>query len=44
MDKIMKNKRSLEPVTSCSSGYKRDSEYFFISDVLLDLVWWYNVK
>ena len=30
-DKVMKNKRSLELVTRCSSGYKTKSEKFFHS-------------
>ena len=33
-DKIVKNKRDLKLVTSCSSGYK----------ISLDQVWWCNIK
>ena len=44
MDKIMKNKRSLELVTSRSLGYKTSSENSLISDVLPDQVWWCNIK
>ena len=34
MDKIMKNKRALELVTSRLSGYKQGQKNSFISDVL----------
>ena len=44
MDKIIKNKRSLELETSPSSGYKTSSKNFFISFILSDQVWWYNIK
>ena len=30
MDKVMKTKRDLEIMTSCSSGYKTNSEKFFL--------------
>ena len=42
MDKIIKNKRGLELVTSPSSGYKTSSEKFLF--LLSDQVWWYNIK
>ena len=44
MDKIIKNKRGLEQVTSPSSGYKTSSKNFFISYILSDQVWWCNIK
>ena len=37
-------KKDLELVTSCSSGYKTSSEKSFISYTLSDPVWWYNLK
>ena len=43
MDKIIKNKRGLEQVTSPSSGYKTNSKNFFISYILSEQVWWYNI-
>ena len=37
MDKIMKSKRGLELVTSCSLGYKKQiQKNSFISDLLSD--------
>ena len=39
----MKNKRCLELVTSCSSGYKTSSQKF-ISYILSDQVWWCNIE
>ena len=44
MDKVIKNKRGLEPVTSHSSDYKISSQNFFISCILSDQVWWCNIK
>ena len=45
MDKIMKNKRDLELVSSRSSGYEASSfKNSFISYVLPNHVWWYNIK
>ena len=43
MDKVIKNKRGLELVTSCSSGHKTSSEKF-LCYILSDQVWWCNVK
>ena len=43
MDKIIKNKRGLELVTSCSSGYKTSLEKF-LCYVLSDQVWWCSIK
>ena len=44
MDKVIKNKRDLELVTSHSSGYKLSSKYAFIRYMLSDQVWWCNVN
>ena len=44
MDRIIKSKRGLEPVTSCSSGYEQNQKYSFICYILFDQVWWSNVK
>ena len=45
MDKIIKNKRRLELLTSCSSGYKTSSEKFlYYLFYLSDQVWWCNMK
>ena len=44
MDKIMKNKRGLEMMTSRSSGYKQAEKNSFISYVLPDQVWLYSIK
>ena len=41
MNKVIKNKRDLELVLSCSSGYQKSS---FISYILSDQVWWCNTK
>ena len=38
MDKVIKNKRDLELVTSHSSGYKLSSKYAFIRYMLSDQV------
>ena len=42
--KVIKNKRGLKLVTSCSSGFKTSSEKFFISYRLSDQVSWCNMK
>ena len=44
IDKIIKNKRVLELVTSHYSDYEKSSINSFISYVLSDQVWWYNIK
>ena len=44
MDKIIKNKKGLEIVTSRSSGYETCSRNSFISYVLSEQFWWCNVK
>ena len=44
MDKVIKDKRSLELVNSSSSGYKTSSEKSFISYISSDQVWWRNIK
>ena len=44
MDRVIKNKRGLEPVTSCSSGYKTCHKNLFTSFVLSGQVWWCNIK
>ena len=44
MDKVIKDKRDLELVTSFSSGYKKIQEKSFISYILSDQVWWWNIK
>ena len=44
IDKIIKNIRGLELVTSGYSGYETSSENSFISYVLSDQVWLYNIK
>ena len=44
MDKIIKNKRGLELVTSLSSGYETISKKLFISFLLWDQVWWCSIK
>ena len=42
MDKFLKNKSSLELVTSDSSGYKKQvDKNYFISNILSDQVWWW---
>ena len=41
MNKVIKNKRGLELVTSLSSVYKTSSK---ISYILSDQVWWCNIK
>ena len=38
MDKVIKNKRGLELVTSLSSGYETSSKKLFISYLLSDQV------
>ena len=43
IDKVMKNKRGLELVTSCFSGYKTSSQKFLYY-ILSDQVWWCNIK
>ena len=40
----MKNKRSLELVTSCSSSYKTSCRNSFISYIWTDQFWWFNIK
>ena len=42
MDKIIKNKKGLELVTNCSSGYETNSENSFVNYELSDHIWWYN--
>ena len=44
MDKVIKNKRGLKLMNSRSSGYKTSSKNSFISHILSDQVWWYNIK
>ena len=46
IDKLIKNKRGLELVTSSSSGYKTSSEKFlyYSSYVWFDHIWWCNTK
>ena len=44
MDKVIKNKRAMELVTSRYSGYKTSSKNSFISYILSDQVWWYNIE
>ena len=44
MDKVIKNKRDLELVTSRSSGYKTSSKNSFIIYILSDQFRWYNIK
>ena len=44
MDKVIKSKRNLELVTSCSLGYQTIQKHSFISYVLSEQVWWCNTK
>ena len=44
MNKVIKNKRDLELVSSGSPGCERNSENSFISYILSDQVWWCNIK
>ena len=44
MDKVTKNKRGLELVTSPPSGYKTSSQKNFFSYILSEQVWWCNIK
>ena len=44
MDKVTKNKKGLELVNRCSSGYETSSKTFLYSSIPCDQVWWYNVK
>ena len=44
MDKVIKNKRGLDLVTSRSSSYETSSEDYFISYILSHHVWWYIIK
>ena len=40
MDKVIKNKRGLELVTSYASGTKQVQKSFFISYILSNQIWW----
>ena len=42
MDKVEKNKKVLELVTSCSSGCETRLQSIFICYILSDQVWWCN--
>ena len=44
MDNVIKNKRDLELVPSCSSGHETSSKNPFISYTLSDQVWWCHIK
>ena len=44
IDKVIKNKRGLKLVTSCSSGHKLVQKNSFICYILSDHVWWCHVK
>ena len=44
IDKVIRNKRGLELVSSCSSGHKQVQENCYICYILSDQVWWCNVK
>ena len=44
MDKVIKNKRGPDLVTSHSSSTKQFQKHSFISYILSDQVWWWNMK